>query len=111
MITVRFPSGFSVQYNDACYLRYGSAADELYTADPDKGGTWVATVQRSAGAVIEVRKPCRAYRAIDDLDDVFASTKRLLEKRPTLSYSQALAIAELRRTIERTFNARSRTWK
>jgi hypothetical protein len=61
MMTVRYPSGLSITYNEANWLVYktDSAAWELYTRNPKSGGFWVASIQNSAGALVEVRPACR----------------------------------------------------
>ena len=47
MITVRFPSGFSVQYNRANYVHRSSEFSDLYVKrGEDK--TWVAQVPNTA---------------------------------------------------------------
>ena len=69
MITVRFSNGQAIQYNTANYLRYTSSSYELYTADPDKRGAWVASIQLSAGAVVESVPACRVYDASHRIDE------------------------------------------
>jgi hypothetical protein len=61
MITVRFASGFSVQYNTANFVTRHTEYSDLSTA---KDGTWVAQVPNSA--LIEVVTPCRVYSAVRD---------------------------------------------
>jgi hypothetical protein len=56
MITVRFDSGYSVQYNTANYVSRSSTYTDMYT---QKGGTWIAQVPNSA--LIESVPNCRAY--------------------------------------------------
>lgn len=55
MLTVMFPSGVRVTYNEANYCLRSENSWNLYTA---KDGNWVASIQGSAGALIEARKPC-----------------------------------------------------
>jgi hypothetical protein len=56
MMTVRFPSGFSIQYNRATYVNRMASFTDLYTA---KGGSWIAQIPNDA--VIEVEPACRVY--------------------------------------------------
>ena len=56
MMTVRFPNGQAVTYNRADYLDYSGDNWELYT---EKDGEWIASIQVSAGAIIEVEPPCK----------------------------------------------------
>jgi hypothetical protein len=67
MITVRFPSGFSVQYNDLCAMKWGSDGTiMLYTsaADRDAGKGWKVAVPKEA--LVEFVSPCRTYSAVRD---------------------------------------------
>ena len=63
MITVRFPNGQAIQYNQA---RYASRSQWGYTDLYDKkGGTWIAQVP-TATCIIEVEPACRVYNALVD---------------------------------------------
>lgn len=55
MLTVMFPTGVRVTYNEANYLVRDGNSWDLYTA---KDGNWVASIQFSAGVLIEAQKPC-----------------------------------------------------
>jgi hypothetical protein len=60
-MTVRFPTGLSLQYNDALYsVRRANGSTSLYTKE---GGIWIAQVPTS-GCVIEAQPACRVYNAI-----------------------------------------------
>lgn len=61
MITVRFPSGFSIQYNDANYVSRHEEYSDLLTK---KDGYWVAQVPNTA--VIEMTPACRTYGCLRD---------------------------------------------
>lgn len=58
MITVRFPSGFSVQYNDANFIERHSEYSDLRRK---KDGEFLVQVPNSA--LIETVFPCRTYNA------------------------------------------------
>jgi len=62
MITVRFPSGFSIQYNtlDHADIR----ADGIYLSTKDKPNSY--SVWAPKGCVIEHISPCRTYDAAND---------------------------------------------
>ena len=62
MMNVRFPSGFSVQYNTATKISY--QADCLAWELKDKDGYWVASISTASGALIESTPACRAYDAM-----------------------------------------------
>jgi hypothetical protein len=82
MITVRFPTGVSVQYNDAAVVERGSDYSDLYT---NRYKTcWVAQVPNSA--IIEIRSACAVYTApdqssIEKILDLLTRIERSLPKR------------------------------
>jgi hypothetical protein len=60
MMTVRFATGFSVQYNTAGYVVRSTNYTDLYTK---KDGDWVAQVPNEA--IVEAVPCCRTYNAPD----------------------------------------------
>lgn len=82
MITVRFPSGFSIQYNDANYVhRHGEYSDIW---DNSAKETWFAQAPNSC--VIERHIPCRTYNPVaTDSDKVQASIESLEKEVRSLS--------------------------
>ena len=63
MITVRFPTGFSVQYNSATTVEYGT--DAKWTILYDRpGGNQIATIV--GPCLIERTAPCRTYNPVAD---------------------------------------------
>lgn len=63
MLRVRYPNGLTIQYNTANCLTPDVHGWNLYTG---KGGDWVASIQPSAGAIVEAVEACRVYQAADD---------------------------------------------
>jgi hypothetical protein len=63
-MTVRFPNGQAVQYNDAMYVIWGEKHSSLYNKDPSKGGNLIARVP--AECIIEWANPCRVYNPLTD---------------------------------------------
>ena len=61
MVTVRFPTGFSVQYNTATYVNYLDGGTIRLRSGKD--GPWIADIYTASGAIIEVSSPCRTYDA------------------------------------------------
>lgn len=90
MITVRFPSGFSVQYNSAHRLEYigNNGVARLFSGDK-----WVADVPREA--IVESISPCRTYNAntVDDgaIADEFIARLRSLNVYKLADAKRALA--------------------
>jgi hypothetical protein len=95
MITVRFPTGFSVQYNSLKAMKWSQDNQNIYLfesiADRDKGGGWQVSVP--AGCIVEFTQPCRTYDAstrdgdqrlqasIESLAKEMRSLKRRFEKK------------------------------
>lgn len=52
-MTIRFPNGVSLRYHNAKYLIRDAGSWALYTKNPNDGGAWVASIQLSAGCVVE----------------------------------------------------------
>jgi predicted transcriptional regulator len=63
MLTVRFPNGQVVQYNDANELFYADRYWELFQ-DKNRVG-WVASIQVTAGVIVERHQPCAVYNPIE----------------------------------------------
>jgi len=109
MLTVRFPGGVAVQYDAAHYLLRDGAGWHLYTAAPDKGGQWVASIELSAGAVVEAVGACRienpaaqltGERAVEEVAQHIREYGRRVPK----------LVATLKRELA-AFDARRMTWK
>lgn len=61
MITVRFPNGQAVTYNSAALLTYKPGSAWELTS---KNGGWVASIQESAGVIVESEPPCKVENPI-----------------------------------------------
>lgn len=105
MITVRFATGFSIQYNDAYYVSRSTSYSDLLTS---KGGTWVAQVPNDC--VIEFVRPCRIYNAntVDDLAGQFLAELQDDVRRRTMSTYTAKRI---KRLLSDHFDALRQAWK
>jgi hypothetical protein len=82
MITVRFPDGFSIQYNDLTWVKWGGNCAHLYKDSTEKGG-WKVTVPREC--VIEFISPCRTYNASRPSEDLTAEVAMLRKKIASLT--------------------------
>lgn len=59
MLTVRFPTGVSVRYNQATFIQYGPDIWHLYTKDPKaEGSRFVAAISPYSGAIVEALPAC-----------------------------------------------------
>jgi ActR/RegA family two-component response regulator len=59
MMTVRYPNGQAIQYNDANYLQHGDNSTWILKTKQD--GDPIVFIQASAAAIVEFRHPCRVY--------------------------------------------------
>lgn len=80
MMTVRFPNGLSVQYNDANFALRHAEYTDLHTKE---NGAWIAQVPNDC--LIEVRPACRVYDALqqqslEQLTKEIRSLKRKMAK-------------------------------
>ena len=76
MITVRFPTGFSIQYNEMNHIKWGTDCAHLYKNSTATG--WSVTVPKEC--VIEFVAPCRTYNPITTDSDKVQAEVQLLAK-------------------------------
>ena len=105
MMTVRFPNGTFVSYNNATQARYESYGWVLYTKDPKEGGVWIASIQPSAGAVLEAHEPCR-MGTINGQEALRHVADHL---RDYMDYSSRDLLGKIKRGLL-GFNARTERW-
>jgi hypothetical protein len=105
MITVRYPNGTAVTYNDATkHENLPSGSIQLLYVD-QKGRSWIhAILTPGSGAIVEWVKPCRfqndlSPRAAADLLVAACERKSL----------DGATAAKLKRAL-RSFNLKTRRW-
>ena len=107
MMTVRFPTGVAVVYNDANFLSYKNHAWELYTADPDKkSGRWVCSIPVATGCIVEVMPACRVENASLTLKK---AAHALATSMQSLRDCDRSDLAQIKKQL-REFNARRWRW-
>ncbi len=103
MMTVRFPTGFSIQYNDANWVKTLDKYYDLYAGEPSKDDSrWVARVPLDCA--IEIQRACRVYDARTDpreLGDAFLAQLRSIS---------SSTLAAVKREL-RSFDIRSYHWR
>lgn len=108
-ITVRFPNGTTVTYNDADNTRIttGGAIEILRTKD----GTsyWVAAIPAGCQAIVEHKTPCTIRRSGQSL--VGDAIKALLGARSTTRYGPDTQKLRELKAMLRNFDARTGCWK
>ncbi len=77
MITVRFPNGQAVQYNNGHYVERAATCHIIRTSER---GALIAIAPREA--IIEWTTPCRVYNPLvrTDVDERVANEIRLLKR-------------------------------
>ena len=100
MMTVRFPTGVSIQYNTANHAIRNDNYTDLYT---EKDGRWIAQVP-TAGCVLESVPACRVYRG--DIDPATLG-EQVVEQLKTLRGS---TLQTLKKRLEK-FDSRTHTWR
>lgn len=109
MMTVRFPNGTSVQYNSANFVTLGTANDRgfhLYTDDTKR--IWIASIQESAGAIVEGVAACRVYNPVRE-KSLSEIVDGILTGKAT-GYVDCVALARLKAGL-RSFDAGRKRWK
>lgn len=109
MITVRYPTGVCLVYNNAHFLRHGNGTWSIYTGDPDKGGDHIAFIQASAGVVVDWTPPCRIENPAEHQTDE-RSIRELSLYPERLKQGTPQALARLKRLLQ-DFDARTGCWK
>jgi hypothetical protein len=111
-MTVRFPNGQAVTYNDANFLTFGNGQVwSLYTKDPEKGGRWLCSISPESGAIVESVPPCKVENPLVKLTGEGA-LDFVLENAEEISkpWAGARKLAELKKKLAR-FSTRSKTWR
>jgi hypothetical protein len=109
MFIVRFPSCVSMTYNEATQLYYEDDRWVLYAGKKESGGKWIASVQESAGVVIEAVPACRIDAP--PIPTPKEAITRAIELLPKMQgWSECRHVADVK-TLLKKFDARRRCWK
>jgi hypothetical protein len=106
MITVRFPSGFSIQYNSASYVTRRDAYSDLY--EKSDGVGWVAQVPNEC--VIEVKPPCKMYDALKKPPGAILDVAIEFARAKKFEYFDRHKVNELKKLLA-FYNAHTGAWK
>lgn len=111
MITVRFPTGLKVQYNDAAYVEYHNIYGQAQYRIMDKeGGRLYALVPMSSGALIEFTKPCVATMTSGAETNQERIQWLIDHGRSMAGWGELGLLADFKKMLHH-FDARARTWK
>lgn len=104
-VTVRLPNGLALTYNAAKTWRVEQSGN-ISLLDDD-GGDIIATIQASAGAVIEFDEPCTIVGNAGTLGDM---AQHVAQNARDVPWGSREWLAELKRAL-RKFDARTLNWK
>lgn len=105
MITVRFPTGFSVQYNSARHVVWNPDGTTSLYEKADQVG-FIARAPKDA--VVEFVTPCRTYDASDQPKEVAAAFLRMLQERSSnFDYNM---LRDIKHELSH-YDATKRRWK
>ncbi len=104
MVTVRYPNGQCLTYNEAHDLTRNATEWDLYTK---KDGKWVASIQISAGVIVEVIPPCKIENPIQQLTVDSALELLIKHIRDAKNFSNVTTL----KSLLRKFNSAMWEWK
>ncbi len=108
MITIRFATGLSAQYNDATHIKwYPNGTIGLFRGSPDDGHT-IAYVHNGTECVIEFRQPCKVRHDGINLTEERA-LEMVLEKLQNYQNGHSSQLVELKKRL-REFDSRTHLW-
>ena len=104
MMTVRFPNGQAVTYNNARQLKYTEGAWHLYS---DHAMTkWIVSIQLSSGCIIESVSPCRVENSTQ-IQTLESAANMVLEN---IRYVPPRIANKIKAELE-SFNRQTWKWK
>jgi hypothetical protein len=103
MMTVRFPNGQAVTYNDACVLAYEDHAWLIYGVRKK----WIASLQLSAGAIVEAVRPCSITNPVQNItkESAIKMVLKMIEDREEIS-----GLADIKRGLK-DYNMQTCEWR
>lgn len=105
MLTVRFPNGIAVSYNQACECQVRDRFIELV----DKQGYWYAKIPTGTGCVVESVRPCRVTNKLDTAPEVLNYV--LDNLRDKMSQNGGCEKLAALKAALRKFDARTFAWR
>ena len=110
MITVTFPTGVRVTYNDANDVKFYEDYVSICYADENGKRFWRAALQRSAGCMIEWVRPCEVMAPPLPSPEVALDTILRQIESGQLQGIASWKLKDLKRALAK-FNARSGSWR
>ena len=109
MMTVMFPSGIRVTYNEANYIEWPDNGSWILKTKRD--GETIAKIQPLAGVLIEWRKPCAVTAPpVASAKDALKFLVNELNRTPITGGEEGQLLRELKTKLAR-FDARKKVWR
>ena len=110
MITVRYPTGHTVVYNDANYLVRGDVWAILYDSKTDQN--MIASISAQSGASIEFVQPCNIKTDFNTLDDALSYVNSNLDTTESCdTWGKRFKFLKELKAMLHDFDARSGRWR
>lgn len=106
MITVRFPDGTAVTYNNATWLKWEGDTAVLYAEKDD----WVATIPAATPCIIEGQAPCVVANPVKGVTPKQCAEYLVEHARELDGRYATKALVKLKRLLAK-FNIQTRRWK
>lgn len=108
MLTIRYPNGQSLTYNKATFLSYTTITWELYT---EENGKWIASIQPSAGIIIETQRPDKIDNPIKNITNIDSLQRvlRLCEIKD-MTIDEKDILNDIKKELKK-FDGRIKEWK
>lgn len=103
MMTVRFPNGQAVTYNDAHFIEHSPVTWRLMDKE---GGRCLAIIQASAGVIVDLVRPCKVENSAQ-VQTLESAARMVVGNLRDIPGSIA---ANLKLQLE-SFNRQTRRWK
>ena len=109
MITVRFPNGQAVTYNDTTCIKWFGHECALYRTTQDRDADkWIVWISSTAGAVIEFVHPCTV--SIPNTLSPDEAMDLILREGRNFSWQQRQKLADVKKMLE-GLNRQTLRWK
>ena len=110
MVTVTFPTGIRVTYNDAHHIQWWEAYAGC-TLREKKDGPVIANVSCSGGAILEWRGPCEITAPpVATVKCALQMIVNELNQSPITGWDETVLLRDLKAKLAR-FNARKKVWR
>lgn len=108
MITIRYPTGHVVTYNEANYVTHD---DIKFHLKKTEGGATVAIIPYSSGATVEFFHPSNIKTEFNTLDDALVYVSNNIDRASANMWSEKGKALKKIKSLLRSFDCRNGNWK